>query len=71
VLLANYVNQEVPFAYRIDPAKFGLEGGRYRLVEITPEGERAMGTAEGVVERSEVLGPRALKVVEIMVRAAR
>jgi hypothetical protein len=65
VLLANYVNEEVPFAYRIDPAKFGLKGGRHRLSEITPEGSRELGLSAGVVERREVLAPLQIKVIEI------
>ena len=65
VLLANYVDTETPFAYRIDPARFGLKGGRYQLTEVTPEGAQPIGTVSGVIERTEKLGPRKIKVIEV------
>ena len=63
--MANYVNEEIPFAYSIDPADYGLTGGKYRLTEITPEGTFPIRTVSGKVERTESLGPRKIKVVEI------
>jgi hypothetical protein len=65
VFLANYEDHETPFGYRIDPAKYGLKAGRFRLAEITPQGSVAMGTAIGPIERTERLGPRQIKVLEI------
>jgi hypothetical protein len=65
VFLANYIDQPVEFKYRIDPAQYGLNGKRFELKEITPEGSIPISTVIGTVERSETLGPRKLKVIEI------
>jgi hypothetical protein len=65
VFLANYVDQPVDFSYRIDPARFGLSSGRFELKEITPEGVVPISTVTGPVQRTESLGPRKLKVIEV------
>jgi hypothetical protein len=65
VLIANYVNEEAPFTWRIDPAQHGLKGGRYKLAEVTPEGVSDAGTAKGTIQRTEKLGSRQLRVIEI------
>ncbi len=65
VFLANYVDQPVEFSYRVDPAKLGLRGARYELKEITPEGVVPISTVAGPVQRTESLGSRTLKVIEI------
>jgi len=65
VFLANYIDQPVEFRYRIDPAEYGLAGKRFELKEITPEGRIPISTVTRTVERSETLGPRKLKVIEI------
>ena len=65
VFLANYLGQPVEFRYRIDPTKFGLGGGRFELKEITPDGVVPISTVTGPVQRTESLGPRKLKVIEI------
>jgi hypothetical protein len=65
VFLANYIDQPVEFKYRVDPAQYGLIGKRFELKEITPEGSIHISTVNGKVERSETLGPRKLKVIEI------
>jgi len=66
IFFANYVNEEVPFSYSIDPAQYGLKEGSYRLTEITPEGSYPINTVSGTIERTEVLGPRKLKAIEIV-----
>jgi hypothetical protein len=68
VLLANYSDQEIPFTWRVDPAKYGMKGGTYKLVELTPEGSRASDTLTGAIERTEKLGARQLRVIEIAPR---
>jgi hypothetical protein len=65
VFLANYIDEPVEFKYSIDPAKFGLGGKRFELKEITPEGSGPISTVTRTVQRSETLGPRKLKVMEI------
>lgn len=65
VFLANYIDKPVEFKYRVDPAKYGLSGRRLELRQITPEGSRHVGTVTGLLQRSELLGPRQIKVIEI------
>lgn len=65
IFLANYVDEEVPYAYALDPEKYGLHAERYHLTHITPDGPRSLGTASAVIERREILGPQVLKVIEI------
>jgi hypothetical protein len=65
IFLANYVDQEVPFSFRIDPKACGLPGGTYALTEITPAGTRALGQASGLLQRTERLGPAEIKVIEV------
>lgn len=68
VAIANYVDREVDFAYGLDPARYGLTAGRYRLTEVSPEGRLAAGEVDGEVRRTERLGPRSLRVIEIAAR---
>jgi hypothetical protein len=65
VFLANYIDQPVEFKYHIDPAQFGLKGKRFELKEITPEGTTPITSVPGPVQRTESLGPRKIKVIEI------
>jgi hypothetical protein len=68
VLLANYSDQEIPFTWRVDPGRYGMKGGAYKLADLTPEGTRALDTVTGAIERTEKLGARQLRVVEIAPR---
>jgi hypothetical protein len=65
VFLANYVDREIPFSYRIEPGAFGLQASRFRLSEITPDGEVPISEVSGSIHRTENLGPRKLKVIQI------
>lgn len=65
LILASYVDEPVKFTWTLDPAKFGLASGRYRLSELKPEGPSPLGAAAGAIRRTEDLGPAAIKVVEI------
>lgn len=65
VFFANYVDEPVRFAYRVDPARFGLKGGRYQVRELRPAGEGTAEAVSGVVERTEELAPRRIKAIEI------
>ena len=65
IFLANYVDEEIPFAYSIYPVKYGLRAERYQLTEITPQRVFPLGKISGPIERTETLGPRKLKVIEI------
>ena len=65
IFIVNYVNEEIPFAYSIDPAEYGIKGQRYRITEITPDGKLPIESVRGIVGRTEVLGPSKIKVIEI------
>ncbi len=65
ILLANYGEEPAPFAWRVDPARYGLKAARYRLSLVTPDGRTDLGVSPGPLERAETLGPRALKVIEV------
>jgi hypothetical protein len=65
VFLANYVDQEVTFSYRVDPNAFGLPGDAVMLNDVTPDGTRSLGQASGVLQRTERLGPAEIKVIEV------
>jgi hypothetical protein len=65
VFLANYIDTPVEFKFRVDPAEYGLSGKRFELKQITPEGSSPISTFTGTVQRTESLGPREIKVIEI------
>lgn len=65
VLFANYLDEPVVFPYRIDAAQFGLKAARLQLTEIAPDGNSGLGTVSGAVARTENLGPRSIRVIEI------
>ncbi len=65
VIIASYVDDPVKFSWAVDPVRFGLRAGRYRLSEIKPEGSTQLGAVSGIVRRTEELRPAAIKVVEI------
>jgi hypothetical protein len=71
VFLANYVDEPVPFTYRVDPAQFGLKGGRFRIRALRPEDPAPTETAAGLVERTEKLAPRSLKAIVIAQETSR
>jgi hypothetical protein len=65
ILLANYVDTEIPFTYRLDPTAFGLKSPKYQLTEITPQGAQPIGTVAGPIERTDQLAPRKIKLIEL------
>ncbi len=65
IFLANYVDEEIPFTYSIDPVQYGLQAYRYQLIEITPKRVFPLAKISGPIERTETLRPRKLKVIEI------
>jgi hypothetical protein len=69
VVLANYDDKPVSFDYSLDPAQFGLKGGRYELSEVSPDGTVKLGPVSGRVARKEVIPPAAIKVIEIALPA--
>ena len=65
VVLVNFVDEEIPFAYAIDPEKYDLHADSYRLTRITPDGSVPLARTRGLIRRTETLAPRAIRVIEI------
>ena len=65
IFLANYVDEEIPYVYTINPEKYGLHADRYQLTDITPDGVFPLTAMSGVIKRKELLGPQMIKVIEI------
>lgn len=66
LFLVNYIDKEVLFSYTLDPTKYNLKAGSYRLIELTPQGMVPMVEVSGMLKRTETLGPREIKVIEIV-----
>jgi len=66
LFLVNYIDKEVPFSYSIDPTKFGLKAGSYRLIELTPQSTEPIAEVSGILKRTVTLNPREIKVIEIV-----
>ena len=65
IFLANYVDRQVQFEYRIDPKSYGLPGDEFSLTEIASAGKRSLGKVSGALHRSERLAPAEIKVLEV------
>ena len=65
VFLANYVDEEIPYGYTINPEMYGLYADHYQLTDITPDGVSSLTTMTGVIKRKEVLSPQMIQVIEI------
>jgi len=65
VILANYDDQPVTFAYAVDPAEHGLKGGRYELQDLGLDGPVKIGLASGRIARKEVIPAASIRVIEI------
>jgi len=66
LVFANYIDAETPFSYALDPLKYGCQAGRFEIKEITPQGAILIDTISGRIERTERLGPRKIKMIEII-----
>jgi len=66
IFIANYVNEEVAFSYKLDLAKYGLQAKNFQVKEITPEGNRIIGETEKSITRTEKLEPNKVKVIEFI-----
>jgi len=58
------VDKEVPFSYKLDLAKYGLDFENYRVTEITPEGNHFVEESGKSISRTEILEPNKVKVIE-------
>ena len=71
IFIANYLDEETSFSYRLDLDKYNVrasESQEYEMSLITPESREIMGYHyPGPVIRTEDLGPREIRVIEIAV----
>lgn len=67
IFMVNFLNKENKFEYSIDPVKYGLpDTGTYTLTQLTPEEDhQADSHPAGSIKRTELLGPREIKVIEV------
>jgi hypothetical protein len=65
IFIANYTDKEIPFSYIIDPAKYGLTADRYEMTEITPEKIIPITRFGRQINRTEIMQPDKVKVIEI------
>lgn len=66
VFMANYVDQEIPFTFVIDPAAYGLESDAFRLNDLSPRGTRLITRFSGPIEHRISLPAGGLKAIEIV-----
>jgi hypothetical protein len=64
VFMANYVNEEVSFSYKLDLGRYGPDAEAFRVTEITPEGNITVGESSASISRTEKLAPNNVKVIE-------
>lgn len=65
IFIANYTDKEIPFAYTIDPAKYGLAADCYELTEITSEKNIPLAKEGKRIRRTELIRPHMVRVIEI------
>lgn len=66
VIFANYLDREVSFPYSIDPADYGLSKGKWQIKEIGMKPAKNTEKISGVIDRTEVLEPGQIKVIELV-----
>jgi hypothetical protein len=66
VFFANYVDREIEFTYRIDPGDYGLPLGKWEINEIGRQSSKNIGEFSGSLDRTEILGPGKIKVIELV-----
>jgi hypothetical protein len=66
VFFANYVDREIEFTYRIDPGDYGLPRSKWEIKEIGVKSSKYIGEFTGNLDRTEILGPGMIKVIELV-----
>jgi hypothetical protein len=66
IFFVNYVDRKVGFSYRINPADYRLGKGKWQLKEIGRESTKSIGEFTGMVDRTEMLEPGMIKVIELV-----
>lgn len=69
IVLTNFLNEPFEYTYRIIPKKYGIspkKGQQYIISSIMPEKTKVIGYHyDGPIIRTEKLGPREIKVLDI------
>lgn len=69
VFLTNFLNENYTYSYEIPAQQYGLvpsDNEQYEIIQIKPDGKKTIGiNFAGTIKRTEELGPREIKVLEI------
>jgi len=68
VVIANHVNEEISFAYAVNPSEYGFGAGELQISEITPKDIGDLEVSKNTIKRTETLSPRQLKIIVIRPR---
>jgi len=66
VFFANYVDREIAFPYRINPGDYGFAPGIWKIKEIDRKSSKNIGEFTGSLDRTEILEPGMIKVIELI-----
>ncbi|MEE9602015.1 MAG: hypothetical protein V3V75_01830, partial [Thermoguttaceae bacterium] len=68
VVIANHVNEEISFAYAVNPSEYGFGARELQISEITPKDIGDLEVSKNTIKRTETLSPRQLKIIVIRPR---
>jgi len=66
ILFTNCVDKKVDFSYRINPGDYGLPKGTWQIKEIGLKSTKSIGEFTDIVDRTEILEPGMIKVIELV-----
>ncbi len=66
ILFSNYSGKKIDFSYRINPVDYGFPDGKWQIKEIGLKSAKDIGEFTGIVDRTEILEPGRIKVVELV-----
>jgi hypothetical protein len=66
IFFANYVDKKIDFEYKINPDDYGLPKGKWQIKEIGWKSAKTLGEFTGNVDRTEILEPGMIKVIEFI-----
>ncbi len=66
VLFANYVDKPIKFRYKVNPSDYGLTEDKWQINEINEESVNDIGAFSGALDRTEILPPGEIKIIEFV-----
>jgi hypothetical protein len=66
IFFTNYVDKKVSFSYQINPGDYGLPKGKWQIKEIGLKSSKNIGEFTGTLDRTEILEPGMIKVIELV-----